>query len=108
MNIRDPEGIRAGLREAIQSQITANDPPETKETFGRLIAAGFAEEDAWRLLSAVLAIELAAILREGRPFSLDAYVKVLKALPDLPLDKWPRKKPHLTERRSGRVLRSRR
>jgi hypothetical protein len=33
-----------------------------------------------------LAVELAAILREGRPFSLDAYVKALKALPDLPLD----------------------
>lgn len=37
----------------------------------------------WRLLSAVLAFELAAILREGRPFSLDAYVKALKTLPDL-------------------------
>ena len=74
------------MREAIQNQITANDPPETKETFGRLIAIGSAEEDAWRLLSAVLAFELAAILREGRPFSLGDYVKALRALPDLPLD----------------------
>jgi hypothetical protein len=40
----------------------------------------------WRLLSGVFAVELATILREGRPFSLDAYVKALKALPDLPLD----------------------
>ncbi len=86
MDIPDPNRFRAALREAIHSQITANDPPETKETFGRLIAARFAEEDAWRLLSAVLAIELATILRERRPFSLDAYVKALKALPDLPLD----------------------
>lgn len=43
MNMRDPDRVRAGLREAIQNQITANNPPETKETFGRLIAAGFAE-----------------------------------------------------------------
>jgi len=86
MSIPDPEGVRAALREAIQNQIAANDPAETKETFNRLIAGGFAEEDAWRLLSAVLAFELAAILREGRPFSLDAYVEALKALPDLPLD----------------------
>ena len=86
MSIRDSDRARAALCEAIESQITANDPPETKETFGRLIAAGFAEEDAWRLLSAVLAIELEAILLERRPFSLDAYVKALKALPDLPLD----------------------
>jgi hypothetical protein len=64
----------------------ANDPAETKETFNRLIAGGFAEEDVWRLLSAVLAVELATTLREGRPFSLDAYVKALKALPDLPLE----------------------
>ena len=86
MSIRDPDAFRAALREAIQNQITANNPPQTKETFGRLIAAGFAEEDAWRLLSAVLAGELAALVREGRPFSLGAYVKALKALPDLPLD----------------------
>ena len=86
MSIRDPDGVRAALREAIQNPITANNPPETEQTFGRLIAAGFGEEEAWRLLSAVLAIELAAILREGRPFSLDAYVNALKALPDLPLD----------------------
>ena len=85
MNIRDPDRGRAALREVVQNQMTGNDPPETKQTFGRLIAAGFAEEDAWGLLSAVLAVELAAILREGRPFSLDAYVKALKALPDLPL-----------------------
>ena len=86
MSIPDPEGVRAALREAIQNQIAANDPAETKETFNRLIAGGFAEEDVSRLLSAVLAVELATILREGRPFSLDAYVKALKALPDLPLE----------------------
>jgi hypothetical protein len=86
MSIPDPEGVRAALREAIQNQIAANDPAETKETFNRLIAGGFAEEDVWRLLSGVFAVELATILREGRPFSLDAYVKALKALPDLPLD----------------------
>jgi hypothetical protein len=86
MDFPDTDRFRAALREAIQNQITANDPPETKETFGRLIAGGFAEEDVWRLLSAVLAVELATTLREGRPFILDAYVKALKALPDLPLD----------------------
>jgi len=86
MSIPDPEGVRAALREAIQNQIAANDPAETKETFDRLIGGGFAEEAVWRLLSAVLAVELATILREDRPFSLDAYVKALKALPDLPLD----------------------
>ena len=86
MNIRDPDRGRAALREAIQNQITGNDPPETKEAFNRLIAAGFAEEDAWRLLSAVLAFELAAIAQVGRHFSLGAYVRALKALPDLPLD----------------------
>lgn len=86
MDIPDPDSVRAALREAIQSQITANDPPETKETFNRLIGAGFAEKDVWRLLSAVLAFELATILREGRPFSPEDYVKALKTLPDLPLN----------------------
>ena len=86
MSIPDPEGVRAALREAIQNRIAANDPAETKETLNRLSASGFAEEDVWRLLSAVFAVELATILREDRPFSLDAYVKALKALPDLPLD----------------------
>ena len=86
MDFPDLDRFRAALREAIQNQITANNPPETKLTFNRLIVAGIAEEDAWRLLLAVLAVELAAILREGRPFSLDAYVEALEALPNLPLD----------------------
>lgn len=86
MDIPDRDRFRAALREAIQSQITANNPPETKQTFGRLIAAGFPEEDVWRLLSAVLAFELTAIVKEVRPFSLEDYVKALKTLPDLPLD----------------------
>ena len=86
MDFPDLDRFRAALREAIQNQITANDPAETKETFNRLIAAGFPKEDVWRLLSAVFAVELTTILREDRPFSLDAYVKALKALPDLPLD----------------------
>ena len=76
--------VRAALRHALELQIDIQDPPETKQTFARLIECGVPRDEAWRLLSAVLATELAAIERDKRPFDRDAYCSALRRLPSLP------------------------
>jgi hypothetical protein len=75
---------RAILREILQNQIAANDPPEVQEALARLQLEGLDEEAAWRLMSAVLLLELDTIVREQREFDRAQYVKNLRALPTLP------------------------
>jgi hypothetical protein len=75
---------RAVLREILENQIAANDPPEVEDALTRLRREGVAEEAAWRLMSAVLLLELDTIIREQREFDRTQYVTNLRALPALP------------------------
>lgn len=75
--------ILAGLREALEVQISANDPPETAATLKRLRREGIEEDTAWRLLSAVLLQEMSVILRDGRKFDRAGYIEALRNLPEL-------------------------
>jgi hypothetical protein len=78
--------LRGGIRKAVSEQLRAGDPPETRATFERLLAAGIAREEVWRLLSCVLATEMFEIAREQREYDHDRYVAMLNALPTLPFD----------------------
>ena len=73
----------AALREVLENQITANDPPETALTLARLLRDGVAEDEAWRWLSAVMLQEMSLIVRYNRPFDRDGYVAALRRLPEL-------------------------
>src|SRR5688572_5812406 len=78
------QAARAILREILTNQIGANDPPEVQATLIRLQSEGLDEEKTWRLMSAVLLLELDTIVREQREFDRAAYVRNLRGLPRLP------------------------
>jgi len=77
--------VRAELRQVLQNQMDAGEPAETKQTFDRLLAAGIPEDEVWRLMSAVLAGEMATMMREERLYDRDRYVQALHGLPTWPL-----------------------
>ena len=83
MTERASPAVMVALREALENQITANDPPETALTLARLLREGVAEDAAWRWLSAVLLQEMSLIVRHNRPFDHDGYVAALRRLPEL-------------------------
>ena len=74
--------VLAALRDVLEKQMEANDPPETAATLDRLLRAGIEEDVAWRLLSAVLLQEMSLIVRMGRTFDREGYVEALRRLPD--------------------------
>ena len=76
--------VRADLREILQSQMDADDPPEVKATLTRLQREGLTPDYALSLLSAVLLLELNAIVRDKRKFDRAQYVRDLHSLPTLP------------------------
>ena len=83
MTDQAPPAVLAALREALEGQIAANDPPDTAATLERLQREGIDEDVAWRLLSAVLLQEMSLILRDGREFDGAGYVEALRNLPEL-------------------------
>ena len=76
--------LRTAILEIVENQIRDNEPPETKETFQRLVEEGYAEEEAKKLLGCVVSTEVFGVLQEGREFDREQYVNALHRLPVLP------------------------
>ncbi|TLX58724.1 hypothetical protein DN824_09030 [Stutzerimonas nosocomialis] len=72
------------LIQAIENQLEADDPPAAKATLNKLTLVGYERDEILHLMALVLAAEIAAMLREDRPFDRDGYEAALRRLPDLP------------------------
>jgi hypothetical protein len=80
------EALRRATREVLANQLRDDDPPETRETYERLLSQGIAETQVKRLLSAVISLEIFEVVKEGRPFDRARFVARLRALPSLDVD----------------------
>ena len=78
--------LKSAILEVVDNQLKANDPPETRKTLERLIAEGYAEDDARGLIGSIVAAEMFDVMKQQKPFNLERFVKALKALPKLPGD----------------------
>ena len=83
----DPARARAAMLEAIETQIRSNDPPETRQTFERLLQEGYPLEEALKLLASALVGELFGVLKNESQYDHARYVANLQRLPRLPWDK---------------------
>ncbi|MCY1514352.1 hypothetical protein D9M68_488840 [compost metagenome] len=72
------------LTQAIENQLEAGEPAAVQATLNKLTLVGYAREEVVRLMALVLAHEIDAMLRDDRPFDLDGYERMLRALPELP------------------------
>jgi hypothetical protein len=79
----NPEARRL-LIEVVDNQLQANDPPETRATYDRLMGDGHSSDEAKRLIAFVLVIELNEMLRLDRTFDEAGYAAALRDLPTLP------------------------
>ena len=70
--------------EVVENQLRSDDPPQTKQTFKRLIEAGHSEKKAKRLIGCVVSAEIFDVLKKQEPFNLDRFVKGLNKLPAMP------------------------
>jgi hypothetical protein len=78
--------VRAAIIEVVENQIRDNDPPQTSQTFQRLMAAGHSEKEAKRLIGCVVSAEIYDVLKKKEPFNLERFVKGLDNLPAMPWD----------------------
>ncbi len=76
--------LKAAFLQVVDNQLRANDPPETRETFNRLVAQGISESDAKLYIAQVVSAETFDMLKHKRPFNRQRYVKNLTRLPEPP------------------------
>lgn len=82
----DQEMTREVIFEIVENQMREGAPPETRQTYDRLMADGHSREQSMKLIGCALTSEIFSVLKENKPFDEERYVAALKALPKLPWD----------------------
>jgi hypothetical protein len=72
------------ILEVVEKQLLSGTPPETRETFERLVALGIDREEAKHLIGSAVVTEMRAVVEESRPFSRERFVSLLEGLPQAP------------------------
>ncbi|MCX5973207.1 MAG: hypothetical protein NTU59_00725 [Coprothermobacterota bacterium] len=80
MKKADPK-FKTTILEVVNTQLKSGDPPETRQTFNRLIGEGISEEAAKIYIGQAIVVEIFNILKHGEVFNLGRYRKNLSRLP---------------------------
>ena len=84
--MKENEILRKQIFEIIKNQMANNHPPETNQTYKRLIAEGYNDFVARQYIGQCVVVELFDVLKKGKPFDEKRYIKNLKQLPKEPFD----------------------
>ena len=76
--------LKEAILKVVNTQINDNEPPETRETYNRLISEGHSENEAKRLIGCVISSEIFDILKKKEEFNKERFVQALSNLPTLP------------------------
>jgi hypothetical protein len=76
--------LKETFLEVVDSQLDANDPPETKQTLDRLIAQGISMEDAKIYIAQAVCLELFTAMKHKKPYAQERYIRNLHRLPKEP------------------------
>ena len=76
--------LTAAMLEVVENQLRDQTPPETSQTFHRLLAAGETTDEATRLIGCVVTTEISDVLTHRAPFDQGRFVAALHRLPTLP------------------------
>jgi hypothetical protein len=72
--------LKAAILEVVENQIRNSDPPETRQTLERLLAAGYSRKQAIDMIGSALAEEIGAILHDHKPFDRARFTAFLEQL----------------------------
>ena len=78
--------LAAAILEIVDTQLRDRTPPETRETFDRLIDIGYSPEGARQLLAHVVVREIFTVMARGERYDAARFVAALRRLPALPDD----------------------
>jgi hypothetical protein len=79
----NPE-LTTAILDIVDTQLRDGTPPETRQTFDRLVKAGYTPEGARQLLAHVVVREIFTVMKRGEPYDQVRFVAALQRLPTLP------------------------
>ena len=72
--------LKAAILEVVENQIRAGDPPETRQTFEQLLAAGYSRQQAMEMIGSALVEEIWGMLHDNKPFDRGRFSALLEKL----------------------------
>lgn len=72
--------LKKTILEVVDNQLKANDPPCTKETYEKLLDAGYSKSEAKDKIGAVVSSEIYDILQKGQNFDEERYKNCLQEM----------------------------
>lgn len=75
------ELLKDQIFDILNNQLKENSPPETKNTFNRLLNEGFDDTQAKEMIGQCIAVELFEIIKHGNKYDNTRYIKNLNNLP---------------------------
>src|SRR5712692_6699416 len=60
--------LKAAILEVVENQLRDGEPPETRQTLERLLAAGYSRKQAIEMIGSAVVEEIWAVLHERKPF----------------------------------------
>ena len=79
----NPE-LGKAILEVVENQIRDDEPPETRQTIERLTREGYTADEARRLVSTAVTVEILHIIRDREGFNRERYLWNLAHLPREP------------------------
>ncbi|TWI57521.1 hypothetical protein IQ22_00738 [Pseudomonas duriflava] len=76
--------VEAHLVSAVENQLSAENPACTVAVLNKLTLVGYEREDIVHMMAVVLADEIETMMTEDRPFDVNRYEQLLRALPEMP------------------------
>jgi hypothetical protein len=70
--------LKAVILEVVENQIRDGDPPETRQTLERLLAARYSRKQAIEVIGSALVEEIWAILHDNKPFDRERFTALLE------------------------------
>jgi hypothetical protein len=75
--------LAAAILEIVDTQLRDGTPPQTRQTFDRLVAQGYTPEGARQLLAHVVVREIFTVMARGEHYDQTRFVAALHRLPSL-------------------------
>ena len=66
----------------IDQQMAEKNPPETLETYERLLDEGFEKKEVYQLIGKIVGCETAEVIVNKQEFNMERYIAALRELPE--------------------------
>ncbi len=72
--------LKGAILEVVENQLRENNPPETRQTFERLLATGYLRQEAMEMIGSAVFGEIWAVLKENKPYDAVTYRAALEKI----------------------------